>query len=210
MFILYFYFIETIYTIGFISWNWVQSHIDKVMSGPLDQTPGLIANQIFNQMLLFFPILQFMWHQRHQSMKLHLVSFFLLLSAAVNFSNVSSMRGWIRALVTFLWLFSSVYLQIWPGQEMYSHVNCVCHLFSTVGFQMSSQIACLWGCKVTLAAFVWPFSTVGFQMCLQIAYTRGCVITLVAFVKLFSTVCFQMSPQMTCPRGCIITLIAFV
>ena len=55
-------------------------------------------------------------------------------------------------------------------------------LFSTVRFQMSPQIACLWGCKVTLVAFVWLFSTVRFQMCSQMACTRRGIVTLVAFV----------------------------
>ena len=40
---------------------------------------------------------------------------------------------------------------------------------STVRFQMSPQIDCLRGCKVTLVAFVWLFSTVNFQMCPQMA-----------------------------------------
>ena len=37
-------------------------------------------------------------------------------------------------------------------------------LFCNVCYQMFPQIACLWGCKVTLVAFVWLFSTVRFQM----------------------------------------------
>ena len=37
-------------------------------------------------------------------------------------------------------------------------------LFFNVCFQMFPQIACLWGCKVTLVAFGWLFSTVSFQM----------------------------------------------
>ena len=59
-------------------------------------------------------------------------------------------------------------------------------LFSTVGFQMSPQIACIRGCKVTLIAFVWLFSTVGFQMFPQSVCRGGGVATLVALVWLVS------------------------
>jgi len=48
-----------------------------------------------------------------------------------------------------------VTLVSWPG--------FICSTFN-VCFQMFPQIACLWGCKVTLVAFVWLFSTVRFQM----------------------------------------------
>ena len=82
--------------------------------------------------------------------------------------------------------------------------------FSTVLFQMCSQIACPRGCIFTLVAFVQLFSTVYFQMCPQNVCIRGCKVTLVAFVCLFSTVHFQMSLQTACPRRCIVTLVAFV
>ena len=83
-------------------------------------------------------------------------------------------------------------------------------LFSTVYFQMCPQIACPRRGIVTLVAFVWLFSTVHFQMCPKIAWIRAGKVTLVVFVQLFSTVCFQMSPQIAGLRGCIITLVAFV
>ena len=69
------------------------------------------------------------------------------------------------------------------------HINCICLTFSHVCFQMSSQMACLWGCIITLVAFDWFFSTVCSQMCLQSACIRGCKVTLAAFFRLFSIVC---------------------
>ena len=83
-------------------------------------------------------------------------------------------------------------------------------LFSTVCIQMSPQIACPRRCIVTLVAFVWLFSTVYFQMCFQSSCIGGCKVTLVASIWFFSTVYLQMLPQMICPRGCKITFIACV
>ena len=59
-------------------------------------------------------------------------------------------------------------------------------------------MACVWGCILTLIAFVGSFSTVRFQICPQISCPREGKITVAAFVWLFSTVGFQMSPQMAC------------
>ena len=105
-------------------------------------------------------------------------------------SNCLPERTWIRAckvtLVAFVWLFSTVCLQMCP------------------------QIACIRGCIITQVAFVWFFSTVCLQMCPQITRLIGCKITQVTFVWLFSTVCFQVCPQIACLRWCIITLAAFV
>ena len=64
--------------------------------------------------------------------------------------------------------------------------------------------------KVTLAAFVWFFFAVSFQMSPQMACIWGYIITLIAFIWLFSTVYFQMFPQMACMRRSIFTLVAFV
>ena len=75
---------------------------------------------------------------------------------------------------------------------------------------MSPQIACLRGCKITLAAFVWLFSTVSFQVCPSRTRIKAGIFTLVTFVWLFSAVYFQMYPQMACIRSCIVTLIAFI
>ena len=58
-------------------------------------------------------------------------------------------------------------------------------LFSTMCLQMSPQNVCARGCKVTLVAFVWLFSNVGFQMCPQMACMRRCIITQVAIVWFF-------------------------
>ena len=70
-------------------------------------------------------------------------------------------------LRTFLWLFSTVRFQ------MSSQIACLrigifavvafFWLSSTVSCKMSVQIVCLEGCKVTLAKFVWPFSSVFFK-----------------------------------------------
>ena len=77
-------------------------------------------------------------------------------------------------------------------------------------FQMILQTACIWGCKVTLVAFVWLFTTVHFQMHPQSTCIRRCKVTQIALVWLSPTVCLQMYPQSACPRGCIVTLVAFV
>ena len=95
-------------------------------------------------------------------------------------------RGYIITLVAFVWL------------------------FSTVRLQMCSQISYLWGCKVTLVTFIWLFSAVCLQMSSQIACQGECKVTLVAFVWFFPTVCLQMYPQMNCLRGCIATLVCIV
>ena len=75
---------------------------------------------------------------------------------------------------------------------------------------MSSQMACMRRCIVTLVAFVCLFSTVRCQMCPQIVCPRRCIVILVAFVWLYSNVWFQMCPQIVCPRWCKVTLVAFV
>ena len=119
--------------------------------------------------------------------------------------QIACLRRGIVALITFVWL------------------------FSTVCFQMCSQIACPRRGKVTLVAFFyfsplcifkWParedakshwlhlfFSTVRVQMRPQNVYTRSCIITLIAFVWLISTVCSQMSPHMW---GCKVTMVATI
>ena len=43
----------------------------------------------------------------------------------------------------------------------------------------------------------------------QIACRWGCKVTLITFFRFFSTVCFQMNPQIACPGRCIFTLVAF-
>ena len=96
--------------------------------------------------------------------------------------QIACLRGYIIALVAFVWLFSTTYL----------------------------QITCLTGCKVTLVTFVRLFYTVHFQMCLHIVRPRECKVTLVAFVWLFFTVCFQMCPQMAYPKRSKVTLVEFV
>ena len=53
-------------------------------------------------------------------------------------------------------------------------------------------------CIITLVAFIWPFSTVRYQMSSQIACFWKCIITLVAFIWPFSTVRYQMSSQIAC------------
>ena len=79
-------------------------------------------------------------------------------------------------------------------ERMHRHTCCIYLAFSSVRFQMSPQITCPWGCKVTLVAFVRLFSTVHFQMNPQITCPWRCKVTLVAFVWLFPAVRFQMCP----------------
>ena len=88
---------------------------------------------------------------------------------------------------------------------MHNHID-----FSSLYFQMCSQIACSRRCIVTLVAFVGLFFTVCFQMCSQSACIQGCKVSLVACIGFFSTVCFQMCPQSACIRGYIVTLVALV
>ena len=59
-------------------------------------------------------------------------------------------------------------------------------------------MACPRECEVALAAFVWLFSTVCFQMCSQIACPRRGKVTLVAFFLLFSTAHLQMACPRGC------------
>ena len=40
-------------------------------------------------------------------------------------------------------------------ERMHRHTCCIYLAFSSVRFQMSPQITCPWGCKVTLVAFMW-------------------------------------------------------
>ena len=100
--------------------------------------------------------------------------------------QMACLRGYIVALIAFIWLFSAV------------------------RFQMGPQMACLRGCIVTLVAFVWLFSTVHFQMGPQMACLRGCIVTLVAFVWSFPSVRFHMCPQTAYLWGCKVTLGAFI
>ena len=72
---------------------------------------------------------------------------------------------------------------------------------------MLHQTARLWGCKVTLVAFVWLFSTVSFQMCPQIACLRhihiGCI-RLIFPHCVFSNVSSNCRPErMHSHIGCI-------
>ena len=51
-------------------------------------------------------------------------------------------------------VFSNVSSNCQP-ERMHIHIGCICLFFSIVPFQMYPQSACLWGCIVTLVAFVW-------------------------------------------------------
>ena len=84
------------------------------------------------------------------------------------------------------------------GHNMHSHTGCrgyiitlvaIIRFVSTVGFQMSLQIAWKRGSKVTLFAFVWLSSTLSFQMSLQISCIRVSKVTLAAFTWLSSKKC---------------------
>ena len=76
---------------------------------------------------------------------------------------------------------------------------------------MSPQTTCLRQCRTILVAFIWLFSTVCFQMCSQMACRlRGSIVTLIAFIWLFATMFSQMNPQITSTRRYLVTLIAFL
>ena len=97
-------------------------------------------------------------------------------------------------LVTFVWLFSTVCIQMSPQMD--------CHR----GFILQSHNACIGsiflhcGGIITLIAFVWFFCTVYYKMLTQRSWIRAGKVALVAFVWLSSRVRFQMCPQMACPR----------
>ena len=100
----------------------------------------------------------------------------------------------ILKLYNFIYVFFFKCFLKMPAQEK---SRIVFLLFNIVRCQMSLQIACLWGCIVTLVTFVWLFSTVSFHMFPQIACMRRCIVALFAFVWLDSTVNFHMCPQST-------------
>ena len=83
-------------------------------------------------------------------------------------------------------------------------------LFANLNFL--NFIACaIVQCMIILVAFIWLFSTVCFQMCSQMACRlRGSIVTLIAFIWLFATMCSQMNPQITSTRRYLVTLIAFL
>ena len=125
--------------------------------------------------------------------------------------QMANSRGCIVTLVAFLCLSPLCGLYVsayWMFPGMHSHIGCICLVFSTVGFQMYPQSACIKGCIVTLAAFFALFSTVCSQMFPQNVCQRGCVVSLVAYVRLFSTLYYQMSSQPTCLRRWNVTLIS--
>ena len=115
-------------------------------------------------------------------------------------------RGFGNPILKYLLLHRMRYVE---HKVILPFLQSIC-LFSTVRFQMCTQIACICSCKVTLAAIVGLFPTVCFQMYPQIACLGRCIITQVAFVCLFSTMGFQMCLQITFVRGHIIALVAFV
>ena len=140
--------------------------------------------------------------------KVTLVAFVCLFST-VRFQmcpQTACLWGCTVTLVTFFYfsplcvLKCALKLPAW--HESKSHWLHFVRLFSTVCFQMSSQIKCLGTCKVTLALFVWLFSTVHFQMCFQMTCLRRGIVTLVASIWFFSTVGFQISPQTACRVHC--------
>ena len=68
--------------------------------------------------------------------------------------QIAFLRGCIATLVAFVWL------------------------FSTVGIQMCPQIACLIAYIIALVAFILFFPTMSFQMSPQRVYARGCIVGL--------------------------------
>ena len=128
--------------------------------------------------------------------------------------QIACMRGCIITQAALVWLFSTVCFQM--SSQMMSTRWCkvaldtFVWLFSTVFFQMGPQRTWVSACKVTLVAFVCLFSTVSFHMDPQRTWVSARKVTLVAFVWFFSTVCFQMCCQSACIEWCKITLIAFV
>ena len=84
--------------------------------------------------------------------------------------QIACIKGRIITLVAFVWLFSSVCLQ-------------VCF-----------QVACLRGYIFALVAFVWLFSSVNLNVCFQVACSRGYILTLAATDWSLSSPSFCHSP----------------
>ena len=77
--------------------------------------------------------------------------------------QIAYLNGCKVTLVAFVWLFLHCAFSdvSWEHLhwKMHSHAGCTFfYFFPTVCFRMSLQIACLWGCKVTLVD--WIFSSV--------------------------------------------------
>ena len=100
-------------------------------------------------------------------------------------------------------------------EQMQSHISCMCVVFSNVSFHISSQIACLNRCKVTIVADVRNFSikffSNVFSNCLlgQMQSRIGC--TCMVFLQSeFSNVSSNgLSEEMHNHIGCICATLQF-
>ena len=76
-------------------------------------------------------------------------------------------------------------------QQMQSHNSCMCVIFSNGSFHMSSQIAYLNRCKVTIVADVRNSSIKKFSTSSQIACFKRCKLTIDADMQKFSIKLFS-------------------
>ena len=99
---------------------------------------------------------------------------------------------------------------------MQSHNSSMCVVFSNVSFHMSSQIVCLYRCKVTMVADIPNFAIKWFQKSSQVAWLNRCKVIIVACVcfsqmrVIFSGVSFHVSSQIACLKRCKVTIFACV
>ena len=124
-------------------------------------------------------------------------------------------------------------LPTWPNA---SHISCMCVIFPNVSFNVSSQIACLNRCKVTLVACVW-FSQIWVSTCLLKSpawiYEKSQELQICEMIKwfsnvfsnrlieqmqshnscmcvIFSNVSFHVCSQIACLNRCKLTIVADV
>ena len=67
-------------------------------------------------------------------------------------------------------------------QQMKSHISCICEIFPNVTLHISSQIACLNRCKVTIVAEMRNFAIRWYQTSSQVIWLNRYKVTIVACV----------------------------
>ena len=87
--------------------------------------------------------------------------------------------------------------------QMQSHISCMCVIFPNVSFHVSSQIAFLNICKLTLIVCLWFSRILVFHMSSQIHHIN-------CMCAIFWNIWFHMSSQIGCFNRCKVTIVADV
>ena len=98
--------------------------------------------------------------------------------------------------------FSNVFSKCLLNQ-MQSHISCMCVIFPNVSFHVSSQIAFLNICKLTLIVCLWFSRILVFHMSSQIHHIN-------CMCAIFRNIWFHMSSQIGCFNRCKVTIVADV